>query len=81
MLVTLKLFAIYQEAYGIPEKTLDLPSQTTVNQVLDQILTEKPHLRQWQSVTRFGVNLTFVDGDTILQEGDELVLIPPVSGG
>ena len=33
---------------------------------------------QW---THFGVNLDFVPGDTLLQPGDEVVLIPPVSGG
>jgi len=38
-------------------------------------------LKQWRDLTRFGVNLQFVEPDTRLQDGDEVVLIPPVSGG
>jgi molybdopterin synthase sulfur carrier subunit len=79
--ITIKLFAIYQETYGVPELTLELPSQTPINAVLDQMIALHPALSPWQEVTRFGVNYQFVEGDTLLQDGDELVLIPPVSGG
>jgi len=79
--VTLKLFAIYQEALGQPEKKLTLPAGTTAGDVLDQILEAHPALAQWKDLTRFGVNLQIVDAETALKNGDELVLIPPVSGG
>ncbi|HEY9834860.1 MAG TPA: MoaD/ThiS family protein [Stenomitos sp.] len=79
--VTLKLFAAYQEAYGVPELVLKFPPQTSVSAVLDTLITEHPELEQWRNLTRFGVNLQFVESDTILQDGDEVVLIPPVSGG
>lgn len=79
--VTLKLFAAYQEAYGVPELNLVLPPQTSVIAVLEKLITEHPELNQWRNLTRFGVNLQFVEPDTILQDGDEVVLIPPVSGG
>ena len=79
--VTVKLFAAYQEVYSIPELKLSLAPQTSVKAVLDILLQEKPDLEQWRSLTRFGVNLQFVEPDTLLQDGDEVVLIPPVSGG
>jgi sulfur-carrier protein len=79
--VTLKLFAAYQEAYGVPELVLELPADTTVEQVRDRLITEHPELAQWRDITRFGVNLQFVEPSYSLQTGDELVLIPPVSGG
>ncbi|MBD2015663.1 MoaD/ThiS family protein [Microcoleus sp. FACHB-53] len=79
--VTVKLFAAYQEAYGVPELVLKFPPQTSVSAVLDTLITEHPELSQWRNLTRFGVNLQFVESDTILQDGDEVVLIPPVSGG
>ncbi|HEY9659390.1 MAG TPA: MoaD/ThiS family protein [Allocoleopsis sp.] len=79
--VTVKLFAAYQEAYGAPELVLRLPSGTSVATVRDRLLQEHPQLEQWRSITRFGINLQFVEPDTVLQEGDEVVLIPPVSGG
>lgn len=79
--VTVKLFAAYQEAYGKPEIELTLPEGATVAAVRDRILSDHPQLEQWRPLTRFGVNLQFVEADTPLQPGDEVVLIPPVSGG
>lgn len=79
--VTVKLFAAYQEACGMPELTLELPVSTPVMQVRDRLIADYPQLAQWRDLTRFGVNLQFVDPETALQDGDEVVLIPPVSGG
>ncbi|HEY9694229.1 MAG TPA: MoaD/ThiS family protein [Oculatellaceae cyanobacterium] len=79
--VTVKLFAAYQEAYGVSELILKFPPNTPVVTVLDQLINEHPELEKWRNLTRCGVNLQFVEPDTILQQGDEVVLIPPVSGG
>lgn len=79
--VTVKLFAAYQEAYGLSELVLEFPQGTSVAAVGDRLGTEHPELNQWQSLTRYGINLQFVEPDTVLQNGDEVVLIPPVSGG
>lgn len=79
--VNVKLFAAYQEAYGMSELTLEVPTGTPVIAVLDRLIAEHPELDQWRGLTRFGVNLQFAEPDTILQHGDEVVLIPPVSGG
>jgi molybdopterin synthase sulfur carrier subunit len=79
--VTLKLFAVYQEAYKVPELVLQFDNGTTVQQLCDHLISEHPELSQWRDVTRFGINLNFVEPDTPLQNGDEVVLIPPVSGG
>ncbi len=79
--VTVKLFAAYQEAYGVPELVLELSAGTSVSTVLDRLISEHPELERWRDITRFGVNLDFAQPDTVLQNGDEVVLIPPVSGG
>jgi sulfur-carrier protein len=79
--ITVKLFAAYQEAYGVPELELQVAEGTSVEAVRDRLIAEHPELKQWQNLTRFGVNLQFVEPDTVLQAGDEVVLIPPVSGG
>ena len=79
--ITVKLFAAYQEAYGQPELTLELPPTATAAAVRDRLIAEHPELAPWRDLTRFGVNLQFVEPDTPLQSGDEVVLIPPVSGG
>ncbi len=79
--VTVKLFAAYQEAFQAPELVLDLPSHSPVSEVLNQLVLRQPQLEQWRPITRFGINCQFVPPDTPLNNGDEVVLIPPVSGG
>ena len=79
--ITIKLFAVYQEAFGMEEISYQFPSNTPVKAVLDRLTLDRPQLAQWHDVTRFGINLEFVDPDTIMLDRDEVVLIPPVSGG
>jgi sulfur-carrier protein len=79
--VTVKLFSIYQEAYGVSEVVWHFPPQTSVGAVRDRALAEHPHLEPWRDRTRLGINLQFVANDASLTDGDEVVLIPPVSGG
>ncbi len=79
--ITLKLFAVYQEALGVEEKPLTVPVGTTAGAVCDRLIVDHPELARWKELTRFGVNLQFVEANTLLNSGDELVLIPPVSGG
>jgi sulfur-carrier protein len=79
--ITVKLFAAYQEAYGKPEVVLEVASGMTVAQVGDRIRTPFPSLQPLAAVTRYGLNLGFVEPNTVVKDGDEVVLIPPVSGG
>lgn len=79
--ITVKLFAIYQEVYQTSQLNLEFPAHTSAAAVLNYIIAPYPQLERWRDVTRFGVNLQFVSGEKILKNGDEIVLIPPVSGG
>lgn len=79
--VTIKLFAVYQEAFGATEISYQFPPNTTVKAVLERLTLDRPQLAQWHDVTRFGINLEFVTPETIVCDRDEIVLIPPVSGG
>lgn len=79
--VKIKLFAAYQEAFKQDELDLELPVKSSVINVLEKLLESKPELAKWRDVTRFGINLEFVEPETLLNDGDEVVLIPPVSGG
>jgi sulfur-carrier protein len=79
--VTIKLFAVYQEAFGTTEISYQFPPHTPVRAVLDRLTLDRPELAKWHDVTRFGINMEFVDPDTTMHDRDEVVLIPPVSGG
>jgi molybdopterin synthase sulfur carrier subunit len=79
--VTVKLFAIYQEVLGVPELSYQFPDRTPVRAVLERLISERSELAQWISITQFGINLEFVDPSAPMRDRDEIVLIPPVSGG
>ena len=81
MQITVKLFAAYQDAVGTPEVVMDAAVGESVERLRDRLISQYPELARWRDVTRFGVNLEFVEPGTTLQAGDEVVLIPPVSGG
>ncbi|PZV14759.1 MAG: molybdopterin synthase sulfur carrier subunit [Pseudanabaena sp.] len=79
--ITVKLFAIFQEVLATNEMQIKLASGTSVVQIFDRLVNQHPHLEKWRSLTRYAVNLNFVEPQTILKNGDEVALIPPVSGG
>ena len=79
--IAVKLFAAYQETIGREALHLTVPAGTRAIDICDRLIAEHPALAEWRSQTRFGINLEFVPPETELQSNDELVLIPPVSGG
>lgn len=79
--VKVKLFAIYQEIYKQKEITLKIPEKSKVKDILKIIIQEKPSLKNWENITKLAVNLEFVSPEFQVKDGDEIALIPPVSGG
>ena len=81
MQITVKLFALMREKAGTDTIPLDVPAGAAVTQALATLVCQYPTLEPYMANTRFSLHMDFVDPETILAEGDELVLIPPVSGG
>jgi molybdopterin synthase sulfur carrier subunit len=79
--ITVKLFAIFQEVCVIDEIQIILESGASVSQIFDRLVSQYPNLEQWRSLTRYAINFNFAEAHTILHNGDEVALIPPVSGG
>ncbi len=76
MNVRLVLFAGLRQAAGFKRDTVSLPESATVSDLLDRRV---PALRD--RTFYVAVNEEFAQRDTILQDGDEVALLPPVSGG
>ncbi len=76
MQVRVRLFAALRERAGSEELELELPADARVSDALAQIGWLTGGLRVVMAVNR-----EYADGDAMLQAGDELALIPPVSGG
>ena len=74
--VTVRLFAALRERAGSPQLTLDLPEGARVSDAL----AELAGLAQGVPVV-MAVNREYASEEQVLDPGDELALIPPVSGG
>jgi molybdopterin converting factor subunit 1 len=76
MTVRIRLFAMLRERAGRDELELELPDGARVADALAAL----EHLAGGLSLV-LAVNREYADPDAILRAGDELALIPPVSGG
>ena len=81
MTVTVKLFAILRDKAEIAEFPLELSNNSTVSSALNAIAARCPALKPHLSRCAAAVNLERATPDTILNDRDELALLPPVSGG
>jgi len=76
MHVTVRLFAGLREQAGTGERILELADGARVAEVWDSLgLGEQPR------GLLFAVNRSYTAADAALSDGDEVALIPPVSGG
>ncbi|HEX2469765.1 MAG TPA: molybdenum cofactor biosynthesis protein MoaE [Candidatus Limnocylindrales bacterium] len=81
MRVRIRLFAIQRELAGAREVPLELPDGATVDDAWRALVGMHPALAPGRASVRFARNGAYADGPTPLAEGDEVAMIPPVSGG
>lgn len=81
MRISVRFFAILRDRAGLPETSMDLPDGATVGDALDRINRQFPDMADQMKRIALAVNRAYVKSDEALRDGDELALIPPVSGG
>jgi MoaE-MoaD fusion protein len=81
MQISIRAFASYREAIGSPRITLTIPDGASPGQVWTTLLSSYPRLRALPQPFAFAVNDEYVASEVPLRPRDELVLVPPVSGG
>lgn len=81
MQISIRAFASYREAIGSPSITLTISDGATPNQVWQALVSTYPRLGALPPPFAFAVNHEYVPSETPLRPRDELVLVPPVSGG
>ena len=80
MTVTLLLFASYADALGASTLDLELPCESTVGDVLTAVRS-RPGADRLPPSPLVAVNQRYASFESVVREGDEVALIPPVSGG
>ena len=74
-------FAACRDIVGNRELDLDVGEGSQVDDLKNVLLGKYPELATINNVLSIAVNAEYVDGNTILNSGDEVAFIPPVSGG
>jgi molybdopterin synthase sulfur carrier subunit len=81
MRVRVRLFASLREAVGHGEVELEMPVGATAEQAWERIVRDHPALAERRARLTAAINRSYATFDTPLRDGDELVFVPPVSGG
>jgi molybdopterin converting factor subunit 1 len=79
--ITVRLFALMREKAGTDTIALQVPEGASIVRALEMLQQHYPVLQPYLKQARLAVRQNFVEPATILQAGDELAIIPPVSGG
>jgi molybdopterin converting factor subunit 1 len=74
-------FAVLRERLGRERQVIELPAGATVAGLLEQLAGEHPQLPPLLRRIQVAVNRSMVKPEHVLAAGDEVALIPPVSGG
>ena len=78
--ISVRFFALYRERAGTSKADIEIPAETTPRDLLLILRNKYNNLPSYDTVL-IAVNSEYVDIDQTLTEGDEVAIIPPVSGG
>ena len=81
MKIRVRLFAIQRELAGAREVVLELPDGAAIADAWTALVALHPVLAPGRDSVRFARNGGYAEVTTTLADGDELAIIPPVSGG
>ena len=79
--VRLLFFGAARDAVEADEVEFVLRAGATASEALEAVLEKYPALRRFGRSLLFAVNQEYARGDRLINNGDELAVFPPVSGG
>jgi molybdopterin converting factor subunit 1 len=81
MKISLLFFGVVKDLAGLSGETVDLPEGARVRDLLVHFAQGAPRLEAMLPSLAVAVNREYADAGRVLCEGDEVALLPPVSGG
>ncbi len=81
MHVVFVLWGPMRRSAGRSSVGLDLPDGIRLESALDAFYEALPDLAPHRASARTAVGVEYAPPETVLREGDEISLIPPVQGG
>lgn len=74
-------FASLREIADKSSMEIEIPNRSTIEDVINFIKLEIPALSSYFESIMIAVNMIYVENTYIINENDEIALIPPASGG
>lgn len=81
MQVTVLYFGVLREAMQLSQQILTLPADARASDVLAIARERLPHIAPLLQRSAIAVNHGYACAGMVLHDGDEIALLPPVSGG
>ena len=81
MQVKVLFFGVLRDVVGKSSETLQLAEDSTLASVLDHYRSSGPKFEQYLAGIAMSVNQEYAKPERALANGDEIALLPPVSGG
>ncbi|MBA4186782.1 MAG: molybdopterin converting factor subunit 1 [Planctomycetaceae bacterium] len=81
MLIRVLLFAAARDHAGADSVSVELPAGATVAALHTELSRQLPALTPLLARSAIAVNHDFAEDSLVLSPGDEVAIIPPVSGG
>lgn len=81
MQVRVLYFGVLKDTFAMEQEQVDLPVASTVSALLDVYCKRAPELGTLWRALAVAVNREYAGAECVLHEGDEVALLPPVSGG
>src|SRR6516162_2943385 len=81
MRVNVRYLGMLREIAGRDGEPVDVRDGAPLGELYEALRARLPQLQQFRQTIALAVNYEYSGSDTPLREGDEVALIPPVSGG
>ena len=81
MQVRVRYLGMLKEIAGCDEEPVEVSDDASVGELFAALQQRIPQLQQFRHAIALAVNYEYSGSETRLREGDEVALIPPVSGG
>jgi molybdopterin synthase catalytic subunit len=81
MAITLLYFSILRTRTGLARETLEVSGPISVGQLRQVLVERHPALTRVLPSAVAAINRDFASDETMISDGDEVALFPPVSGG